>query len=290
MGCCEGIGPQGPAGPQGPQGVQGIQGPQGPQGMRGADGCCDDHMGGCCDRFANVYASKPLVIGPQASATDTVLFDSKNEVSGSYAVNTILTASSAATAAAASAAAVIAAGGSSAMGAAASAAVIADIGKSYAQAAKDARTAVLAAGGTASQADAGAKAVIQSAPFSTDFDLSLAASTGDIKILKHGIYQLQWELQGRITFSSPIPNPVPSWSFGLWINGVLVPGSIYSGFTQATSDDACHSTGNVIVKVPANSLLRLRNTSTTSVNLNPAVNGSVFPITIASMTIVCVRE
>lgn len=120
-----------------------------------------------------------------------------------------------------------------------------------------------------------------------DFDLSLAASQGVVKFLKHGIYHLQWELQARIT--TPVPNPVPSWSFGFWLNGALVPGSIYSGFTQAPGDDACHSTGDVIIEVKAGDLLKLRNTSVSSVSLNPNVTGSVFPITIASLTAVCLK-
>jgi len=120
-----------------------------------------------------------------------------------------------------------------------------------------------------------------------DFDLSLMSTTGDLKFLKHGIYHLQWQLQARIT--SPVPVPVPSWSFGFWFDGVLVPGSIYSGFTQAPGDDACHSTGDVIFEVKAGSLLRLRNTSISQVSLNPSVTGSVFPITIASINIECLK-
>lgn len=117
----------------------------------------------------------------------------------------------------------------------------------------------------------------------SDFDLSQMNVTGDIKFLKHGIYHIQWQLQARIT--TPVPTPVPSWSFGFWQNGVLVPGSIYSGFTQAPGDDACHSTGDVIIEVKAGDLLRLRNTSASAVSLNPSVTGSVFPITIASINI-----
>jgi hypothetical protein len=120
-----------------------------------------------------------------------------------------------------------------------------------------------------------------------DFDLTQANVTGDIKFLNHGIYHIQWQLQARIT--APVPNPVPSWSFGFWLNGVLVPGSIYSGFTQAPGDDACHSTGDIIIEVKAGDLLRLRNTSVSSVNLNPNVTGSVFPITIASVNIECLE-
>ena len=120
-----------------------------------------------------------------------------------------------------------------------------------------------------------------------DFDLSMANVTGDVKFLKHGIYHLAWQLQARIV--PPVPSPVPSWSFGFWMNGVLVPGSIYSGFTQAPGDDACHSTGDVIIEVNAGDSLKLRNTSVSAVNLNPSVTGSVFPITIASINIECLK-
>jgi hypothetical protein len=120
-----------------------------------------------------------------------------------------------------------------------------------------------------------------------DFDLTMDNVTGDIKFLKHGVYHVQWQLQARIT--PPVPNPVPSWSFGFFVNGALMPGSIYSGFTQAPGDDACHSTGDVIFEFQAGDLLRLRNTSVSSVNLNPLVTGSVFPITIASVNVECLK-
>lgn len=127
----------------------------------------------------------------------------------------------------------------------------------------------------------------QNAVSTGDFDLSMMGVTGDIKVLKHAIYHMQWQLQARIV--PPVPDPVPSWSFGFWVNGILVPGSIYSGFTQAPGDDACHSTGDVIIELQAGDLLRLRNTSVSAVNLNPNVTGSVFPITIASINIECMK-
>jgi len=120
-----------------------------------------------------------------------------------------------------------------------------------------------------------------------DFDVSQMNATGDIKFLKHGVYHMTWQLQARI--ATPVPVPVPSWSFGFWLNGVLVPGSIYSGFTQAPGDDASHSTSDVIIEVKAGDMLRLRNTSISLVNLNPNVTGSVFPITIASVNIECLK-
>jgi hypothetical protein len=122
---------------------------------------------------------------------------------------------------------------------------------------------------------------------SGDFDLTLMGTTGDIVFLKHGIYEVSWNLQGRLT--PPISPPVPSWSFGFWLNGVLVPGSIYSGFTQAPDDDACHSSAMVMIELQVGDKLRLKNTSISSVDLTPAINGSVFPITIASINIECLK-
>lgn len=119
-----------------------------------------------------------------------------------------------------------------------------------------------------------------------DFDLSLMNVSGDIKFLKHGIYHMTWQLQARI---ATLVQPVPSWSFGFWLNGILVPGSIYSGYTQSPNDDAAHSTGDVIIEIKANDMLRLRNTSINIVSLNPNIAGSVFPITIASINVECLK-
>lgn len=47
--------------------------------------------------------------------------------------------------------------------------------------------------------------------------------------------------------------------------------------------------GDVIVEVQAGQRLKLRNTSVSLVNLNPNVTGSVFPITIASINIDCLK-
>lgn len=121
---------------------------------------------------------------------------------------------------------------------------------------------------------------------SLDFDLSQMNVSGDVKFLKHGIYHLTWQLQGRI---SVLVQPVPSWSFGFWVNNVLVDGSIYSGYTSSPNDDAAHSTGDVIIEMKAGDMLRLRNTSVNPVNLNPNISGSIFPITIASICVECLK-
>lgn len=119
------------------------------------------------------------------------------------------------------------------------------------------------------------------------FDVSLAPSTGSMKFLKHGIFSIGWVLQAKVT--PPVPNPVPSWSFGLWLDGVLVPGSIESGYTQAPGDDDQHCSGQVIIEVKAGSVIMLRNTSVSAVSLDPNVTGAVFPITTASVCATLVK-
>jgi hypothetical protein len=127
----------------------------------------------------------------------------------------------------------------------------------------------------------------QNAVSTADFDLSMKNVDGSIKFLKHAVYRVAWILQARLT--NPIGSPVPSWSFGLWRNGVLIPGTIYSGYTQSPNDDAAHSTSEAFIEFQVNDVLKLRNTSVSKVNLNPNVNGSVFPITFATLNIECIK-
>jgi len=126
----------------------------------------------------------------------------------------------------------------------------------------------------------------QNAVSAGDFDLTQMNVSGDVKFLKRGIYHVSWQLQARI---ATLVQPVPSWSFGFWLNGVLVPGSIYSGYTSSPNDDAAHSTGDVVIEIQANAMMRLRNTSVNVVSLNPNITGSVFPITIASISAECLK-
>jgi len=122
---------------------------------------------------------------------------------------------------------------------------------------------------------------------SAEFDTSLMAS-GQIKFLKHGIYSIAWTAQARI--SPPVPSPVPSWSFGFWLDGVLVPGSIASGFTQSPNDDTTHATSQVIFEVKAGQILMLRNACSSGVSMNPNASGSLFPIPNSTINIFLIKE
>lgn len=122
---------------------------------------------------------------------------------------------------------------------------------------------------------------------SAEFDLSAIATSGEVKFLKAGIYRIAYGAEAKV--SQPIPVPVPSFSFGLWLNNVLIPGSTISGFTQAPSDDTVQVNGEVMISVPLGSVLKLRNASSSSVDMTPNTIGIQFPVTVATLNINCLK-
>lgn len=128
----------------------------------------------------------------------------------------------------------------------------------------------------------------QNAVSTGDFDLSMISVTGDVKFLKAGVYSIRWGAEAKV--EPPIPSPTPSFSFGLWLNGSSVLGSVQSGYTQAPNDDTLPIASAVMITVAAGDLLRLRNASSLPVNMNPNTIGIVFPVTIASLNIHCLKS
>lgn len=128
---------------------------------------------------------------------------------------------------------------------------------------------------------------LQNAVSTGDFDLSFAGSSGDVKFLKSGVYAIRWEAEAKV--EPPIPAPTPSFSFGIWINGVVVGGSVISGYTQAPNDDTLSISAEVMITLAAGDVLRLRNASSLTVNMNPNTIGIVFPVTVASLNIFCLK-
>jgi hypothetical protein len=127
----------------------------------------------------------------------------------------------------------------------------------------------------------------QNAVSTGDFDLSVMATTGEIKFLKHGIYKISVEAQAKL--ASPVPTPVPSWSFGMWMNNALVKGSVFCGFTQSPNDDVTHVNSEVILEVQANDMLKIKNASAYNVDLTPNPTASLFPITVATVDIIGIK-
>jgi len=128
----------------------------------------------------------------------------------------------------------------------------------------------------------------QNAVSAADFDFSMMAIDGSIKFLKAGAYSIAYGAEAKV--SQPIPVPVPSFSFGMWKNGVLIPGSTISGYTQAPGDDTIQVNGQVIIDVSANDVVKLRNASSNGVDMTPNTIGIDFPVTVATMNIHCVKS
>ncbi len=78
---------------------------------------------------------------------------------------------------------------------------------------------------------------------------------------------------------------VPSWSFGLTLDNILIAGSVFGAFDSGP-EAITQATGNsVIVAVAPGQVLRLVNTSFNSVDLVSSAFGSAVPNTAASISI-----
>jgi len=127
----------------------------------------------------------------------------------------------------------------------------------------------------------------QNAVSVADFDLSQMGVDGSVKFLKSGTYSINWGAEAKV--EPPVPSPTPSFSFGLWVNNIIVPGSTLSGYTQAPNDDTLHISGEVTIVINAGDVLKLRNASALVVNMNPNTIGIQFPVTVASLNMHCVK-
>lgn len=121
----------------------------------------------------------------------------------------------------------------------------------------------------------------------SDFDISQMGVDGSIKFLKSGAYSICYSADGKV--SQPIPVPVPSFSFGLWKNNVLVPGSLICGYTQAPGDGTIQVSGQVMIDVIAGDVLKLRNASQNGIDMTPNTVGIVFPLNAATLNIHCLK-
>jgi hypothetical protein len=109
-----------------------------------------------------------------------------------------------------------------------------------------------------------------------DFDISTAAIDGNITVLKHGVYQLSWAIDGKLT--PPYPFPVPAWSFIVYRNGVGLPGTSSAAFSITPDDLVVHDSAEAILEFFAGDVLKIVNTATMSVNVVSTVVGSTITI------------
>jgi collagen triple helix repeat protein len=115
-----------------------------------------------------------------------------------------------------------------------------------------------------------------------DFDISLAATLGQVKFLKAGVYTVAWDANGQLT--PPFPNPVPAWAMGFYLNGVFLPGSGIAGFNSSPDDLATCLTSVQNVTIAAGDVLTLRNISKFAISLVSSVPSLVVAATCASFS------
>jgi hypothetical protein len=113
------------------------------------------------------------------------------------------------------------------------------------------------------------------------------AVLGQIVYNRAGVYSISWGVQANLT--PPIPAPVPSWSFALFLNGVIIPGTEFTGFNESPNNNPVHTSGQAIVTIPAGGVLELRNVTTLAVTLNPNILGSAVPSTVASINSIALQ-
>ncbi len=116
-----------------------------------------------------------------------------------------------------------------------------------------------------------------------EFDLTMAPTTGDITFLKSGVYVISWTIEGQLL--PPYPDPVPGWSFALFLDSLPVPGSCFSGFNIFLEELTNMVSGGVAITATAGQVLSLRSTSTLPVSVLSSTPGSLLPGTSASLLI-----
>jgi hypothetical protein len=127
----------------------------------------------------------------------------------------------------------------------------------------------------------GENAIFENAgPSTKAFDLNDASNTGVITILKSGIYEVSWGLNGLLS---------PAWSFGLFQNGVLLPNTTAGSFALMPDAICTHNATSAIIMVSAGDKLALQNTSAMSFNANATIPESSDPVVSARIHFVLLQ-
>lgn len=114
-------------------------------------------------------------------------------------------------------------------------------------------------------------------------DFSSANADGEIVVNKNGVYLVSYTVTGRA-------EAAPSWSFGLFLDGILVPGSVYAGLSQGSKNEFFTSGGSVIIVILAGQQLSLKNVSSYEVTLTSSVSAGDFLNDSASIQLVQLKK
>lgn len=128
----------------------------------------------------------------------------------------------------------------------------------------------------------GSAALLNSVSISTpEFDTSSASTTGEVKILKHGIYLINWGFDGLLT--PPYPAPIPGWSLGIYKNGALEPNSTSGAFSISPDELCIHTSANCILELAVGDIIKIVNLSISSINATALYFGTTIPVAAARL-------
>lgn len=105
----------------------------------------------------------------------------------------------------------------------------------------------------------------------SNIDVSMAASSGAVKVNKAGWYDVTMSLCGAL---NPIPSPLPVWTVSLFVNGAIVPASTFANMTLSPEQQANEVVSDVFVHLAAGDILTLANTSANQVSLTAPALGT----------------
>jgi hypothetical protein len=120
-----------------------------------------------------------------------------------------------------------------------------------------------------------------------DFSLAMAPVSGEVTVLKHGVYILNWGFDGLLT--PPYPQPIPGWSIAIYRNGVLEPASAAASFSISPDDLVIHTSASYINEFFAGDVIKMVNTSTLSINAVSTFAGTTIPVAAARLNISLVK-
>ncbi len=84
--------------------------------------------------------------------------------------------------------------------------------------------------------------------------------------------------------------PVPAWSFAIYINNILIPGSSSGSFSITPDDLVVHDSADFIYELKANDMIKIVNTANMPVDVVANPTGSSIPIASARLNLVMIKE
>lgn len=115
------------------------------------------------------------------------------------------------------------------------------------------------------------------------FDLTNAATTGEIVVLKAGVYLVNWGIDGILT--PPFPGPVPAWAFGIYVNNVLSGGSTSGSFSDSPNDICTHNSAVFIIPLNVGDVVKVVNLTIQDFTCTANPFGATAPVAAARINL-----